>query len=59
MASRGDRRSRCYRMKILIDMNLSPAWVPLLEEAEAQKTAWVVREDQELYETKPVRKKLE
>ena len=22
-----------YRMKILIDMNLSPAWVPVLEEA--------------------------
>src|SRR4030042_5177211 len=40
MASRGDRRSGHYRMKILIDMNLSPAWVPVLEEAGHTVSHW-------------------
>ncbi len=31
----------------------------IFEKAEAQKNAWVVKEDQKLYEVKPARKKLE
>src|SRR4030042_5433087 len=40
MASRGDRRSGHYRMKILIDMNLSPAWVSVLQEAGHTASHW-------------------
>jgi modification methylase len=31
----------------------------IFEKAEVQKTAWIVREDQELYKVRPARKKLE
>ena len=40
MADRRDRRSACTRMKLVIDMNRAPAWVPVFQHAGCSATHW-------------------
>src|SRR5437588_5729955 len=40
MARRGDRAAACRRMKILIDMNLSPDWVNVFADENITSVHW-------------------